>query len=824
MAIGCATFSALADDVAPAAPVKLVDQLHLLPDGFAEHLFGVPLAVRVELDRYPLGEALVVLSKDERVRLIQFTDTADSPVPATVRDTWAAILSGGVEVGTCTLNCQGGLLAVEYSLQNSVLSIFSSNVERSFENTKFHSVPEDGKAGLMVRNQLNLTAAQGQATAGRFGLEAISSLGRWTQTFSAQLARMGYEDDPLYHSITQLHSQVEHGKTFFRLGYFQPDFQGLSRQPSSLGRYPEGTLGIMYGSSEALAIESRTASVFPILVTPNRQAVAEFWRDGVLINSQPVESGLQALDTRALPQGIYGVEVRLIEDGLEVSRSQEQVYKPTNWTDPEQRLRFNTYVGREQDLLSNWENDRSGGMSAGGAINYLLHPRVVGGLSIRQVEEAMQYGTSMDVRLDDAFSFYTSLNQTDGYGASMDTQGLYNYGSGSVVASHSRRWLDNTQERYRLPDGTEVRPRSSFTGMIAQSSLGLSHRLSSRSNATARLAHSNGPQGGYGLDLGWLRETNLFGHRTQWQFSVFDRPGATYQSAGYRSRGAEVSINLALHTEGRRVSARINSRSSGDYADTRSASVSLHQDLSQGPLRSVAATVTTDSHGTGLSGRGQLETAAVNGDFYVQQSTYNRQLSGGLNLDSTLVAGGSGALLTSQYPGQGAGMIIDVESDVADMVLRADDLAGGHALLKPGRNFLPVNAYRQGTVQFDFAGMDAPAANIQPSRAGYNLNKGGVDYQKIRVTKTLTVLGRLVDEQGNALRGLHVLNHASRGVSEADGFFSLEMSESIPDLLVLEGTRELCSVTLDVGSLRQEQDVLMVGDLVCKADGRGVSA
>ena len=59
--------------------------------------------------------------------------------------------------------------------------------------------------------------------------------------------------------------------------------------------------------------------------------MAEIYRNGVLINSQPVQPGLQTLDSKVLPGGIYEVEIRLVEDGQVTSRSQAFIYKPSNW-------------------------------------------------------------------------------------------------------------------------------------------------------------------------------------------------------------------------------------------------------------------------------------------------------------------------------------------------------------------------------------------------------------------------------------------------------------------------------------------------------------
>lgn len=54
---------------APAGttPRSLLAQAKGLPKDFDEHFFDVPLAVRIELDQQPLGEAMIVLSRDDRL-------------------------------------------------------------------------------------------------------------------------------------------------------------------------------------------------------------------------------------------------------------------------------------------------------------------------------------------------------------------------------------------------------------------------------------------------------------------------------------------------------------------------------------------------------------------------------------------------------------------------------------------------------------------------------------------------------------------------------------------------------------------------------------
>ena len=816
LALLVCTSALAAPTLGAVTSTNLLTQAQGLPAGFSDHFFDVPLAVRVELDQQLLGEALIVLSQDERVTLLEFTDPGDSKVPAATRDTWQSALEKGIALGSCTQSCPQQLVSMHYNLENSQLSIITQNVEHASDAPRYYPQPEGGSRGLIINNQLNLNGGQDEDLGGRYGLQASASLGNWTQVFNLQLARQSGDEEQLRHAIHELYTQRELEGQFLRLGHFTPNSDGLMRQLRSFGTSPDTALGVMYGSSDSLAINNAKASVYPIYVTANRQAAVEIYRNGLLINTQAVSAGLQTLDTRPLPGGIYEVEVRLVEDGLTVSTTQELVYKPSNWRNVDDRWRYNVFAGRETKLFSNWDEQSTGAMTAGASVNYLVHPRVILGLSAREVREQLQYGGSVDWTVANNTSLYTNLYQTNEHGTGMDLQGLYTFGATNLVLSHNRSWLDTRDTYETLPDGTRLR-RNTFVGQTSNSAVSVNHRVDAKNSWNLRLSHSEGNAEGAGLDLGWSRRDTVMGSDANWRFSVFDRPG----NAGtddQRNRGVDISLSLALGSDGRQISGSIGTRTARDGGRDNNASVTYRQDLTDHLLQSVSVTAITDTYGAGLSSMASFDTDVVSGDGFVQRSSFNGNFSGGLNLHSTFVAGADKMLLTSQYQSNGAGMIIDVETDLDSLALRADDFSGGGALLRPGRNFVPVSAYKSSTVNFDFEGNHPPAANIQPARTTYHLNKGGVDYRKITVMKTVSVLGRLLDAQGQPLKGHHVINHASRGVSEVDGFFSMEMSASSPTLEVRYQNQLLCQFRLDPASTANENDVLMIGDLRCTPD------
>ena len=179
--------STLAATAPGTTPGSLLSQSKGLPKDFEEHFFDVPLAVRVELDQQSLGEAMIVLGRDDRITLLEFTDTGDSTVSAAERGRWEQLLQQGMPLGNCERSCPAQLLAVHYNLQESLVSILTENVERSAQLKRYYDQPESGSLGLIINNQLNLNGGQDENVGGRYGLEASASLGNWTQALNLQV-------------------------------------------------------------------------------------------------------------------------------------------------------------------------------------------------------------------------------------------------------------------------------------------------------------------------------------------------------------------------------------------------------------------------------------------------------------------------------------------------------------------------------------------------------------------------------------------------------------------------------------------------------------
>ncbi len=808
---------------APAAleSLTLLDQAGGLPDDFRDHFFDVPLVVRVERDGQYLGDARAMLSRENTLSLLEFTDSHDSTEPAAERERWLKVLATPRPLGACSQACDAGLVRLHYSLESSLLSIATENGGRTAAEARHHALPVGGSRGLILRHQLNAYAGEGMEASGRYALDLQGSLGQWTLTGNYQFDRSGDAAQARRHSVQSLYAQREFRDTFLRAGYFLPNFQGVTRQPRAAGSVSRTTAGLMAGSSDSLVADSRAPSLYPVYVTANREGTVEVFRDGSLILTQPLQPGLQELDTRRLPGGIYDIELRVIEDGRETSRETTVIHKPGNWRDPSRRWRYSAFAGVQHSLFDSVDDPGEGAFAAGGILNYLAHPRAVVGLSAQHLDGANAFAASVDWQVSDTANVFTNA-YTGKHGRGVDLQGLWRYRHGTLIASHNRTWQERRRpwEHGTAPWVPHDDLPDTRSGWLQTSALSLNHRLGDSSNVAARVSHHRGVSNGVGVDLSLSRRQRLFGSDATWRAALFDRP-ANSSSGMRRNRGVDFTLNIALGDDGRRYSGSLGSRTASDGGRSLYASAGAQQTFEEGVLRSVGGQATADSDGLGLSATALFEHPALRGDVHAQRSSLAGQVSGGLNLESTMALGGGHLAIAGagQVGSTDTGMIVDVRSDLPDVSLRAHDSRGGSYVLQPGRNFLPVTAYRTGSLQIDFHGRAAPAATIQPATLDYHLNKGGVGYGQVDVLSTFTVMGHLKDADGQPLSGAHVINHAGRSVAEADGFFALEMSATAPSLEVRHPRVAGCSFALDGTTTRPEGDTWMAGVLQCPPSG-----
>ncbi|MCS3832662.1 hypothetical protein HNP10_001400 [Aeromonas veronii] len=776
-----------------ADPALLLQQARQLPEGFEEHFFGVPLMVRVTVDGRLLGDGEVLLGRDNSVQLLSLVDVQESEFDEGARERWLSKLGTELPLGECSRACPEGIVGLQYSLEESQFSVLTGEVEQEARDQRFIAVPGESK-GLLVQNQLNLV--QGSQRNGHYNLQLEGSWGQWSPFMEGDATWQ--EGGPTDLGMAQIYGEHLHEANFYRLGFFFPSSQGLVRQPNYYSGATPTVLGVMWGSSDLLRRERGVPSLAPIQVAPARPGMVEIYRDGNLIQSQPVVSGLQALDTRSLPGGIYEVELRLLEDGQETRRWREMIYKPSNWQTPEEPWRFNLFAGRQTRWLVRQGDSEREGASGGAAVNHLLLPSLVVGAGSQYVDRRAQHSLSLDWEATSQLHGFASLNQSVGMGWGYDLQGIYWHGNSSLVASHSRN----------------LRKQGEASSV---SSLSLQQSLEKWGSIGVYLSHQSGR--GNGADVGWHYSDRLWGRWVTWGVTLFDRPGSE-STAQQRDRGSTLSLTVNLGGQDRQLSLGLGSNTSRSGGAQRSAYLNYQQEVDWGPLRQVSVGSTHDSYGTGLSGYGRFAAPWLGGDLFAQHSSYNEQVTGGINLESVVALGREGelALGSRDMGGMGneAAMILDIAADDEAVRIRVSDDLGSVQTLGPGRHLVSVPALQSGALQLEMADYEGMPLTIKPAVLPYHLNRGGVGYGQVNAMSTVTVIGRLLDGQGIPLKGAMVANHAGRTVSEADGFFVLEMSERNPSLRVEYQGAQQCDLALDMVRAERQQAVLLLGPLVCR--------
>ncbi|MFM4711410.1 CS1-pili formation C-terminal domain-containing protein [Aeromonas veronii] len=775
-----------------ADPALLLQQARQLPEGFAEHFFGVPLMVRVTVDGRLLGDGEVLLGQDNSVQLLSLVDVQESEFDEGARERWLSRLGTTLPLGECDQRCPEGILGLQYSLEESQLSVLTGEIEQEARDLRFMTLPQESK-GLLVQNQLNLV--QGTQRNGHYNLQLEGSWGQWTPFMEGDATWQEGQSSEV--GLAQLYGERLHEANFYRFGFFFPSAQGLVRQPNYYSGATPTVLGMMWGSSDLLRREHGVPSLAPIQVAPARPGMVEIYRDGNLIQSQPVVSGLQALDTRSLPGGIYEVELRLLEDGQEARRWREMIYKPSNWQTPEEPWRFNLFAGRQTRWLERQGDSDLEGASGGVAVNHLLLPSLVVGAGSQYVDRQAQHALSLDWEATSQLHGFASLNQSVGMGWGYDLQGIYWHGNSSLVASHSRN----------------LRKQGEAS---AVSSLSLQQSLEKWGSLGLYVSHQSGR--GNGADVGWHYSDRLWGRWVTWGVTLFDRPGSE-STAQQRDRGSTLSLTINLGGDDRQLSLGLGSNTSRSGGAQRSAYLNYQQEVDWGPLRQVSVGSTHDSYGTGLSGYGRFAAPWLGGDLFAQHSSYNEQVTGGINLESVVALGREGELALGSREmgsmGNEAAMILDINTDDEAARIRVSDDLGSVQTLGPGRHLVSVPALQSGALQLEMADHEGTPLTIKPSVLPYHLNRGGVGYGQVNAVSTVTVIGRLLNTQGTPMKGAVVVNHVGRTISEIDGFFAVEMSRMNSNLHVEHQGGLQCNLALDMKMIESENDTVLLGDVIC---------
>ncbi|MCU6190247.1 TcfC E-set like domain-containing protein [Enterobacter bugandensis] len=740
------------------ANMTLAANMRALPEDFRRYFYESEVMAQVFLNDTLLFEAAISLTEGGDVRLIRTIEESES-VDSDVRSRWKEVLAMGLSVGECTKLCPLGLMAAEYRLDNSVLKLFTADYETARTENSFITLPETMPGGMIMYNDVSATNSNNTRSWGINSSVTASLLG-WSQKASLQSSG----SDGQYHysssNLYELYSQKELPGHYVRLGFFTPDSDTGNVEMSGFGY--DTVVGAMWGTSDSLLINSGSVSAWPVYVTGQNQSIAEVWRDGRLIHTQQLDSGVQALDTRRLPGGIYDITIKIIENGKTVDTQQAQIYKPQGWINPDRRWRMNLWGGQQRTIgTSSYKgNDNPNPAAAGGGVDYLVHPRVVIGLSGAATDNNHQVRVRSNVTLspkDSLFAQYTT-GKND-YQSNQNTDIRY-YRTIPGGGSANLFWRSITTDVY----GKQTRFRQQ--GDTWGSSLSL--RLPWSTSLTVNGQYIDTPwRQGFGADVSTTTLGSLAGRNMNFRVSAWDRPGFSNVK---RDHGVSLGLSLSLAPSSRHtVSAETGMNQSHGYSRLSY----QYQPGDNSALRTAGGGVSYSAKTTVLNASAAVDTPFVSADGWVQHHTQGGSNTAGGNLSQVLMLGGGKVASASGNTSRGmsSALIVDVESDDNDIGVQASGRLS-ETRLQPGRNVMPAEQWKRDVIQFSATGGDS--VKVFPEQQSVQLNKGSVQYVKVQAVKTYSLIGTLQDERGELLRNRYVKSDVDGAVINAEGVLTIE--------------------------------------------------
>lgn len=791
--------------MAPAADMTLAGNVRGLPEDFRRYFYDSELIVQVYLNDTRLFDAAVTLKENGDIRLLRTLDDEQDTDPET-RAQWRGLLQKGVSVGQCAKECPYGLMAVQYRLDNSVLKLYTSNYETARARSSYITLPEDTPGGIIMYNDVSVTNT---ASARSWGINSAltSSLAGWSQKASFQSSG---SDDGRYHysnsALYELYTQKELQGSFVRLGLFTPDSDTGNVQTSGFGY--DSVAGAMWGTSDALLVSTDSVSAWPVYITGRNQSIAEVWLDGRLIHTQQLQAGLQALDTRQLPGGIYDISIKIIENGQTVDTQQAQIYKPQGWSNPERRWRMNLWSGQRSTLATgNGQVREDNPFAAGGGIDILAHPRAVLGLSGAATEKEHQVRTRANITLspdDTLFAQYTR-GKTD-YQTNQNTDIRY-YRNIPGGGSASLFWRSVTTDIYG--HRTTARQQGDTWGSA------LSLRLPWSTSLIINGQYIDTPwRQGVGADASVTTLATLSGRSMNFRASVWNRPGF---NDARRDHGVSFGVSISLAPAARHsISAETGMNQNQGYS-------SLNYQWQPGEdsnIRTLGGGVSYSPQNTVISGNASVDTPYVSGDGYVQHNTRGSTSTAGGNLSQVLVMGGGKVASVNGNSSRSmeSAIIVDVDSDDRSTgILASGSMA--ETRLKPGRNIIPAELWKKETVQFT-AGR-GESVQVFPPSGSVQMNRGSVKYINVRAIKTFTIVGILQDENGTVLKNRYVASDVSGGVINAEGVLTLDSGIANRKLTVRAESGQPAMQCALPDDMDKDRKVQFISAVKCRAASTG---
>jgi hypothetical protein len=741
-----------------------------MPEEFRRYFFGSPVPARVLLNDEPAFDGTFILSESGLIRLKSVLGSADDTAISSEQMTqWEKHLQNGIMLGECTEKCPDGFEAAEYVLERSELKIYTRQYEQNRVASNYIQLPDNLPSGLIVKNDMTASGSSTRFDDWRLSSSWLASLFGWTQKLMLQSAyshsSQGYHNT----EISEAWTQKEFEGQFFRTGVFSPDTESGNVQMP--GYSSSRIAGAMWGTSDTLLSAGESVSLYPVYVTGRNQSVADVFINERLVYTQQLRAGIQALDTRRLPGGVYDITIRISENGKVTDVQTAQVYKPARWGNADKRWRASVWAGQAQQegLYSGKQSGEAWGFRS----DFLLHPRSTAGISLARNAGEQVWSIKNETQVTDKTTLYSRYNLWQDGRRDSDVRLFRTLDAGSINAG----WRHGVTARI---------PRSQVNRYQRTSNLytaSLTWQFPNQLSLTAGGQYTrNGYRNGLSSDLAVRKTLNVWNRSTELRLSAYQRPSWT---SGKKDTGLEIGISIPLFSDSRihSASAEVGTKDSEGYANL---NYNWRPD-NPGTLSYLGTTSSFSRNSSTAGLNGGIQGRYASGDFYTQTTSGAGGFWSGVNLSNTFAVGGGKIAATSDLRDASAAVIIDVESSRKDPGMTVVSPAGDVSL-KQGRNLVSVDVWQRRTMQFD--GNSKENLHVYPPAYGYQMNRGSVGYVSVKAVRKKTIIALLTRADGSPVLNRETESDIAQAHVNSDGVVTLDVSASSRYITIAGTDRE----------------------------------
>lgn len=769
-----------------------------MPAEFRSYFYGTPIPARLMLNDEYLFDATFILNEEGQIRLKNVLGSADEGA-ATIEQAsqWESTLREGITLGDCTAACPEGLVAAEYVLERSEVKLFTRQYEQNRIPSHYIHLPDTLPPGLIISNELMASGNNSRFDDWRLNSSWLASMFGWTQKLMLQSAYSQMSNGYRTNEVSEAWTQKELKGSYLRTGIFSPDTESGNVQMP--GYASSRIAGVMWGTSDTLQITSDSVSLYPVYVTGSNQSLADVFINGKLVYTQKLRAGIQALDTRRLPGGVYDISIRISENGRVTDVQTAQVYKPARWGNADKRWRASAWAGQARSGSA--YSPSQDGDAYGFKADFLLHPSSTGGLSFAKNAQEQLWSIKNETQITNSTTLYSRYNLWQNGRRDSDIRLFRNFMSGNASVG----WRHGVT----LKDINQHRGFSSKTNDIYSGSL--TWQFPDQFNLTLSGQYaSNGYSKGLSSDAALRKSVSWWSRSTELRVSAYQRPS---WSSGKKDTGMEMGISIPLFSDSKvhSASAELGSKDSSGYAN-----VNYNWRPQEPGALSYLGTTTSFTRNSNTVGvNGGLESRYASGDFYTQTTHGAGGLYSGVNLNNILAVGGGKVIAASNLRDTDAAVIVDVDSRLAEPGVTVVSSAGDVAL-KKGRNLVPADVWQRKTMQFD--GNSQQNMHVYPASYGYQMNRGSVGYINIKAVQKRTVIALLTAVDGSPVLNRETQSDIAQAHVNSDGVVTIDVSVEAKHLSVT-AAKTAGAMTCRLPDLSDDRrETVFIDQLICAED------